>query len=200
MKLLRIASAVYFAVGVGVIGGLAGLGWSFVFPAQYTSTAHIEIPASGTDSAAALANAARDPQLLAFVIVTRDLYGGGAGNAVIPPLVDRVRRSLQVQSRADAIDISFTYPDRYKVRSALDMVISLVRRAGRRYQRTAPNRWGQSLDVQPAAVPVRTSGLEQNTLVLLGFVGGLLVNSLVGWFHPAPPTPAAGPAEGSNPL
>jgi hypothetical protein len=192
--LLRIGTALYFSLGLGVMGALAGLGVSFLYPAQYTSSAHIVVPTgefAGDYPASAayvqyLVNAALDPQTLSIVIVSCDLYGAGGRHRPLPAVVAKLRSALEIHSHTNlqnaSIDLTLTYPDRLKVREALDKVIWLIKDAERQHQRVAGTRWtfASVLDLHPAGVPVRARGLEQSTLVIAGFAAGLLLASVSG--------------------
>jgi hypothetical protein len=196
--LLRIATALYFSLGLGVMGALAGLGWSFAFPAQYTSTAQVPVNigqfAGDYPAASAyvqeLVEAARDPQALSAVIVMQNLYRPSWSNQKLGPLVDRMRREIQIHSHTNlqnaAIDLSFTYPDRYKVQPALDRVIFFIADTERQRNRSESMRWRVPLwsESHRASQPVRTSGLEQGMLVLLGFSAGLMVSIVISQVAP----------------
>ena len=108
-----------FLAGLRRDGALAGLGWSFAFPAQYTSTAQVPVNigqfAGDYPAASAyvqeLVEAARDPQALSAVIVMQNLYRPSWSNQKLGPLVDRMRREIQIHSHTNlqnaAIDLSF---------------------------------------------------------------------------------------------
>lgn len=191
-KLRRIAAALYFSLGLGVMGALAGWGCSLVYPAQYTSSARVAVPTAqfaGDYSAASayvarLVEAARDPQALAVVIVSRELYGTGGKHQPLSPLIDRLRHDLRIHSHTNlqnaVIDLSLTYPDSRKVRTALAKVIWFIQGAQRQGSRLAGARWNQRpVDVRTVGEPVRTKGLDPGKMVTLGFFAGLLASAVL---------------------
>lgn len=176
--LLRIGSALIVSVSCGLVGALVGLGWSFIAPPQYTSTAHIGVHTGGFagDRQAVMAylqtlvDAAQDPQAMSIVIAAKDLYHvENAGP--IHPLVAQFKQALRIQTHTGGwntawIELSFSYTDPMKVQGALNRVIRFLVDAG--LQPISPN-------MSNASVPVRTKGLDQETWVLLGFIAGLLI-------------------------
>jgi hypothetical protein len=201
-KLLRLGGALMVSLAFGVGGALVGLGWGFLFPAQYTSTAHVVVQTGrfAGDQKAALAyinrmiEGAQDPQALSIVIASKDLYHYDRHFAPLTPLVAQFKRALHIQAHTGmwntaAIELSLTYPDRLKVQAALDNVIWFLSEAEMQQNRLA-TRTGilplVSLESHRAGVPERTASLDPEVLVLIGFIGGLFFCATASQLVPPP--------------